>query len=129
MKAALKKLVATLAGVPAISSAAYQIHRFSRQKGTYPYYRDLFINNGRNSKFDTSVRAEMVSRFEAIHNRVRYASSPTDGLVLAEALLSMDAEGDIVECGCFAGASSAKLSIVAQAMGKKLIVCDSFEGL
>ncbi len=34
-----------------------------------------------------------------------------------------------MECGCYAGGSTAKLSIVAKALGKRVLVFDSFEGL
>jgi O-methyltransferase len=33
-----------------------------------------------------------------------------------------------VECGCFLGGSSAKLSLVAKSTGRRLYVCDSFQG-
>jgi O-methyltransferase len=37
--------------------------------------------------------------------------------------------GEIVECGTFKGASTAKLSLVAKMTGRKLFACDSFKGL
>jgi hypothetical protein len=39
---------------------------------------------------------------------------------LGEMLLNMQADGDIIECGCYAGGSSAKLSIVAEILGRRL---------
>lgn len=39
------------------------------------------------------------------------------------------AKGVVIECGCFLGGSTAKLSHAAVAAGRELIVCDSFEGL
>jgi len=51
---------------------------------------------------------------------------------MADWLLSHRSEalpGDMVECGCFRGGSTAKLSIVAAETGRQLIVCDSFDGL
>jgi hypothetical protein len=50
-------------------------------------------------------------------------------LLLAEMLLNTAADGAIVECGCYAGGSSAKLSILAAALQRDLVVCDSFAGL
>jgi O-methyltransferase len=129
MKNLAKKLSLVLARIPGVAGAAHYIARETRHKGTYPYYRELFINNGRNSPYDKNTRSEIVRRFEEIHSHVPTASSQVDGLVLAEALLSMEAPGDFVECGCFAGGSSAKLSIIAKLRGKRLVVCDSFEGL
>ena len=71
----------------------------------------------------------MVARFEEIDATVPIASTPTDGLILAELLISSKGIGDVVECGCYAGGSTAKLSIVAKALGKRVFVFDSFEGL
>jgi O-methyltransferase len=129
MKNLAKKLSLYLARVPGVPAVAHYIATRTNHKGTYPYYRELFIDNGRNGPFDSKVRADIVRRFEQIHAAIPTASSPTEGLILAEGLLSMEAPGDIVECGCFAGGSSAKLSIIAKLCGKRLIVCDSFEGL
>ncbi len=38
-------------------------------------------------------------------------------------------EGDIVECGCYDGASTVSLSLACALVNRKLIVCDSFAGL
>lgn len=38
-------------------------------------------------------------------------------------------EGVVVECGCFRGGTTANLSLVCRAIGRKLYVYDSFEGL
>lgn len=125
----VKKILAPMAKIGPIGKAAGHIHAYTRENGTYPYYRELFIKNGQVSSTNRQTRSEIVARFEEIDRRVPVASSQTDGLILAEAILSLKADGDIVECGCFAGASSAKLSILAKHVGKKLVVCDSFEGL
>lgn len=39
------------------------------------------------------------------------------------------ADGDVVECGCFKGGSTARLSLVCRELRRKLVVFDSFEGL
>ncbi len=44
-------------------------------------------------------------------------------------MLSLDGPGSVIECGCFAGGSTAKLSILAKLTGRELVVFDSFEGL
>ncbi len=51
--------------------------------------------------------------------------------LLAMEILSIPPEvkGDVVECGVWKGASSASLSLVCQAVGRRLKVCDSFQGL
>ena len=43
--------------------------------------------------------------------------------------LSPELEGCIVEAGCFKGGSTAKFSLVAEKLGRPLIVFDSFQGL
>ena len=43
--------------------------------------------------------------------------------------LSPSIEGEVIECGCYKGGSTANLSLVCALAGRKLIVCDSFEGL
>lgn len=40
-----------------------------------------------------------------------------------------DVEGDVVECGCFYGGSTANLSLACALVGRRLHVYDSFEGL
>lgn len=40
-----------------------------------------------------------------------------------------DVEGDVVECGCYFGGSTANLSLACAMAGRKLYVYDSFEGL
>jgi O-methyltransferase len=43
--------------------------------------------------------------------------------------LSPEIPGCIVEAGCFRGGSTAKLSLAARRLGRKLVVFDSFQGL
>jgi O-methyltransferase len=40
-----------------------------------------------------------------------------------------DVEGDVVECGCYLGGSTANLSLACEIVGRRLVVYDSFEGL
>jgi hypothetical protein len=37
--------------------------------------------------------------------------------------------GAVVECGCFKGGSTARLSLICKELGRRLVVFDSFEGL
>lgn len=98
-------------------------------RDTYQYLKMKFIENGRDHEVSAATRADIVSRFESIDREVPIGSTPTDGLFLAEMLLNMDAPGTLIECGCYAGGSSSKLSIVASLLNRKVIVFDSFEGL
>lgn len=92
-------------------------------------YEDLFLRNGESSRYDRSIRASILERFKRIDREMNIKTTPTDGLFLAEALLSIECSGAVVECGCFNGGSTAKLSIVAQITGRQMFVFDSFEGL
>lgn len=96
---------------------------------TYTELRRRFIDNGDMAAIGIAQRRDMVRRFEEIDRSVPLATTPMDGLLLAELLMSTSGGGDIVECGCFSGGSSAKLSIVAAALGKRLVIFDSFKGL
>jgi O-methyltransferase len=40
-----------------------------------------------------------------------------------------EVEGVVVECGCYLGGSTVNLSLICEAVGRELIVYDSFEGL
>jgi O-methyltransferase len=100
-----------------------------RTRDTYAYLRAKFMANGKGQVIGEVLRQEIVDRFERIDKEVPIASTPTDGLFLAEMLLNNAAEGPIVECGCYAGGSSAKLSILAKLLNRDLVICDSFEGL
>ena len=109
--------------------AAFIVDNTSVSHDTYGYLKEKFINNKDHSDINESGRSEIVSRFERIDREVPIGSTPTDGLFLAEMMLNMEAEGVIVECGCYRGGSSAKLSIISKLLGRKLIIFDSFEGL
>lgn len=52
-------------------------------------------------------------------------------VALTEALLRIgpELEGDVVECGVWKGSSAATLSLVCRRTGRRLKVCDSFQGL
>jgi hypothetical protein len=104
------------------------VHRIARA-GDYLRLRDIFVSNATSTRFGQASRIEILRRFEEIDQAVRIASTAVEGLALAEIALSLDCPGDLVECGCFNGGSTAKLSILAEMTDRKLVVFDSFEGL
>lgn len=69
----------------------------------------------------------------AFRNRPHFKSlsTPAQQLWLCHELfkVSVRVRGDVAECGCYDGASTAILSTACQLVGRKLYVCDSFEGL
>lgn len=96
---------------------------------SYKYLCKQFIKNGQKGAINGSARRKLIIKFEEIDRNIPIATTATDGLFLAEMMLSMQADGDIIECGCYAGGSSAKLSLVAKLLGRDLFIFDSFEGL
>jgi O-methyltransferase len=99
------------------------------RRARYLQLRAAFVENGAGSRYDRALRTRLVEKFEHVDRGVPTLTSPTDGLFLAEAVLSLDREGDLVECGCFQGGSTAKLSLLAEVVGRRLLVFDSFAGL
>jgi hypothetical protein len=81
------------------------------------------------NKRDRQLRSSLLNHFSQIDRNVGSEHQAGEMLVMADFLLTTTASGCMVECGCFRGSSSAKLSLVASATGRKLYVCDSFEGL
>lgn len=77
------------------------------------------------------LRAEVLERYEVIGQAIPCLHREDEILLIADEILSIpdSLEGDIVECGVFKGGSTAKLSIVARLTGRKLVACDSFQGL
>ncbi len=94
---------------------------------------DDFIRGGYGAPHgvDARARARLVERFRDVNSRIQSGTSPLVHVVLAREVLSIppDTAGDVVECGAWKGASSASLSIVCGMTGRRLLVCDSFEGL
>lgn len=124
-RSALRRIVHPLLGALRRS----KIIRSLAQSGEYSRLRGVFIRNGRRSKVNESSRTQIVDRFETIDQNLPIATTPVEGLVLAEIALSVACEGALVECGCYAGGSTAKLSVLAHEMSRSLYVFDSFEGL
>ncbi len=76
-------------------------------------------------------RLRLIVTFHRNTRRVKTLSSVVEHLELAATLLRMPPSlaGRVVECGCFEGGSSVNLSIVAALVGRRMTICDSFQGL
>lgn len=77
------------------------------------------------------TKRDLVRQFERTLTVVPSGTSLLVHLTLARALLSVppDLKGDVIECGVWKGASSCSLSLLCQLTGRRLLVCDSFDGL
>jgi hypothetical protein len=98
-----------------------------------PRIVDEFISGDAGAIYGLRPRDKLrlVEQFDRVNSRIQSGTYTALQLVLAREILSIprEKEGDVVECGCWKGASSASLSLVCQIVKRRLIVCDSFEGL
>lgn len=92
------------------------------------YNRQWFLGRAKDDS-DRQRRRRLLRRFRAVDAHIRCQHSEKEMLVIADFLLHCEMPGCIVECGCYTGGSSAKLSVLAMETGRDLYVCDSFEGL
>lgn len=76
-------------------------------------------------------RVDWIRRFRAISAAVDCPHEEGEILAFVSALLRLPPElpGCIVEAGCYKGGSAAKFSIVAEHLGRELVLFDSFQGL
>ncbi len=76
-------------------------------------------------------KRELATRFQGNTQAIPSGTSPLIHVLLAREILSIPPEtrGDVVECGVWKGASTASLSLVCRRAGRRLKVCDSFQGL
>lgn len=74
-------------------------------------------------------RAGTCRRIVRCYESIKAASSWWVGLHYAAEILRAPGHDPVIEFGCYQGASTAALSIAAKIAGRKLVVCDSFEGL
>lgn len=86
---------------------------------------------GRTHKVGFFKKLCVLFRFVSNASRITGGSSWKEHILIATEILRAppETEGVVVECGSFEGFSAANLSIVCELSGRKLYVCDSFEGL
>lgn len=76
-----------------------------------------------------SLRRRLLADLDRAYRGLPCLHSPGQFLIIADYILNAAVPGDIVECGAYKGGSTAQLSLIARDTGRKLIVCDSFQGL
>lgn len=76
-------------------------------------------------------KLQIARKFRRNVKMVKTLSSWQQHLIIAKEILNIDPKvpGDVVECGCFNGGSTANLSIICAITGRRLFVFDSFERL
>lgn len=86
---------------------------------------------GREYEVGPTQKLRLILRFARNSRSLHTLSRVREHVELAAAILRVPAhvQGDIVECGCYLGGSSVNLSLVCALTGRRLVICDSFEGL
>lgn len=76
-------------------------------------------------------KLNLIKKMMLIDKKIPTGTNWIDSLLMAIYILNISPKikGDLVECGAWKGASSARLSLLAKLVKRKLIVADSFEGL
>lgn len=92
-----------------------------------------YLSRETGAGYGIGLGGKVLLALKMIRNNIRIESGSNfvEHLAMATAILKVPpaVEGCIVECGSWKGASTANLSLVAAACGRRLEVFDSFEGL
>jgi O-methyltransferase len=83
---------------------------------------------------DAAERARLTSAFKEISRKVKCPHNESHILTFVIEMMRYcndhsESEGVFVEAGCYKGGSTAKFSLVAKALDRKMVVFDSFEGI
>lgn len=104
---------------------------WEERKDRYPLSADQFVRRATDNGVDTAeFRIELVSKCMLPNIKIDCAHSPECVYHIFEGILENQyVDGPIVECGCYAGGMTAKLSYICNMLDKELYVFDSFYGL
>ncbi|MDQ3705918.1 MAG: TylF/MycF family methyltransferase [Chloroflexota bacterium] len=75
------------------------------------------------------LRLDLIYYFCRVNVGMTSAHNEMELVLMSDFLLQSPLHGAMIECGSYKGASACKLSHVARVTGRKLFVCDSFQGL
>lgn len=110
---------------------AIELYGFWGSVSRYILMRDEFRKfalNGRTIQ-DKDFRKELLKKYARIQKKVTCGHAPFQLVLMAEYILNLEIPGPMVECGCYKGGSTAKLSLLGKHTQRKLYVFDSFQGL
>ena len=112
------------------------VQRELRRMASEPWSAALiadFIDGTHGAAYNLAAadKTKLVETFRRSNAEIQSGTSPLVHLVLAREILNIppNIKGDVIECGCWKGASTASLSQVCRLVGRRLLVCDSFQGL
>lgn len=107
--------------------------RAARKLGQWLYVTNFLVRKDFAPEYGLGFarRLRLVRRFRRTFRNVQTLSTLVEHLELAAAIFRVppSVPGNVIECGCFQGGSTVNLSIACSAAGRRLTVCDSFEGL
>ena len=86
---------------------------------------------GREYRIGRLQKLRLATRILVNHSKTISFTTKIQHLVLVNEVLSVPKsfEGDVVECGCYNGSMTVSLSLACALTNRRLIICDSFEGL
>jgi hypothetical protein len=98
-----------------------------------PIYLSYFFEKdvGRDYGLGFFGKIKIILKFRRNNRMITTATNWEGHLRLAAQILKIppSVKGDVIECGCYKGGSSANLSLICDIVGRELVLCDSFEGL
>ena len=122
-----------------LKSRVRQFTSLNTESRAFKALEDLVLFNffsaeiGNAYGIDTATKKSLLSRIRDVCTKVPSGTSWIYHLVLVTEILKLppveELPGDIIECGCWKGASSVSLSLACGLVGRRLIVCDTFAGL
>jgi hypothetical protein len=122
-----------------INSRLRQIASFNAKTRAFKAMEDLILYRfyspdiGRSYKVDTAAKTALLKKIHKICSQLPTGTPWLYHVILATEILKLppvsEQPGNVIECGCWKGASSASLSLVCEMVGRRLVVCDSFAGL
>ncbi len=93
----------------------------------------MFIASGAGREYGIGPIKRLLITIKILREHKKYNPLSTfqQHLLLIEEILSVpkSVKGDVVECGCFDGSTTVSMSIACAMTNRRLLVCDSFEGI
>lgn len=118
---------------PAPLSIPYRVYRLALLVLSAPVVLAEYFDPKTGADYGVGLRTKLSLAAKMVRNNRSIPTGSTflEHLVIATKILNVpaDAEGVVVECGCYKGGSTANLSLVAGLCGRELAVFDSFEGM
>ena len=126
-----KEIEAATGNILKVVRRAIELYGFWGSVSRFIMMRDehhKFVKNAKTEQ-ERQFRKKLLKKFAEIHKNITCGHSPYQFVLMAQYILSLEVPGPLVECGCYKGGSTAKLSLLAKHTHRQLYVFDSFQGL